>query len=168
MKTDSKDVASSPFDLSLELADGGTLDLHRLQGRPLLVVNTATRCGLAPQFESLEKLHTDYGPRGLTVLGVPSNQFANQEPETDEDMTAVCKRDHGVTFTLARKTLVNGPETHPVIALLKRMAPGFLGNQSIKWNFTKFLVWPDGKQVRRYSPTTRPDRIRRDIERLLA
>jgi glutathione peroxidase len=163
-----RDASASPFDLTVELADGRTLDLHGLKDKPLLVVNTATRCGLAPQFESLERLHRDYGPRGLTVLGVPSNQFANQEPEADQDLTTVCRRDHGVTFALTRKTLVNGPETHPVIALLKNMAPGFLGNGKIKWNFTKFLVWPDGRRVRRYSPTTSPDRIRRDIERLLA
>jgi glutathione peroxidase len=165
MKTGSNDV--SPFALSVELADGGTLDLQGLAGKPLLVVNTATRCGLAPQFESLEQLHRDYGSRGLTVLGIPSNQFANQEPEADQDMTAACRRDHGVTFTLARKTMVNGPETHPVMARLKSMAPGFLGKEEIRWNFTKFLVWPDGKRVRRYAPTTPPDRIRRDIEGLL-
>lgn len=159
---------ATAFDFTLELSDGRALDLNGFKGRFLLVVNTATRCGLAPQFEGLERLHQDLGTRGLTVIGVPSNQFANQEPETDASMATVCKRNHGVTFPLTRKAPVNGPDTHPLIAFLKRRAPGLLGSRSIRWNFTKFLVWPDGKRVRRYAPTTPPERLRADIARLLA
>jgi glutathione peroxidase len=159
--------AASPFDFTVELASGGSLDLRTLKGRPLLVVNTATRCGLAPQFEGLEVLHKDFGPRGLQVIGMPSNQFANQEPESDANMTEVCRLDHGVTFPLARKCDVNGPATHPLIAFLKDRAPGALGSRDIKWNFTKFLVSPDGGRVKRYSPTTPPERLRRDVEELL-
>ena len=160
--------ASSAFDFTLELSTGKSLDLHSLKGRPLLVVNTATRCGLAPQFEGLEALHQEYGPKGLAVIGVPSNQFLNQEPESDEAMAGVCKLNFGVTFPLTRKAPVNGPETHPLIAFLKKRAPGLLGSRAIRWNFTKFLISPDGSRVKRYAPTTPPDRLRQDIERLLA
>lgn len=158
---------SSPFDFTVDLASGGSLDLRKLQGRPLLVVNTATRCGLAPQFEGLERLHKDYGPRGLQVVGIPSNQFANQEPESDATVTEVCRLDHGVTFPLSKKADVNGPATHPLLAFLKEKAPGAFGSRDIKWNFTKFLVSPDGRTVKRYAPATAPERIRKDIEKLL-
>jgi len=161
-------AVTSPFDFSVELAGGGTVDLRRFRGRPLLVVNTATRCGLAPQFEGLEQLHKEYGPRGLQVIGIPSNQFASQEPESDETMTETCRLDHGVTFPLARKADVNGPSTLPLMAFLKGRARGALGSRRIKWNFTKFLVSPDGARVKRYSPTTPPEKIRRDVERLLS
>ena len=162
-----KSADSSPFDFTLELSTGKSLDLGTLKGRPLLVVNTATRCGLAPQFEGLEALHQEYGPKGLAVIGIPSNQFANQEPESDEAMAGVCKLNFGVTFPLTRKAPVNGPQTHPLIAFLKERAPGLLGSRAIRWNFTKFLVWPDGSRVKRYAPTTPPERLRQDIERLL-
>lgn len=162
-----KDTKSSAFDFSVVLSTGKSMDLQSLKGRPLLVVNTATRCGLAPQFEGLETLHQEYGPRGLSVIGIPSNQFANQEPETDSAMAEVCKLNYGVTFPLARKAPVNGPAAHPLLAFLKERAPGLLGSRAIRWNFTKFLVWPDGSRVKRYAPTVPPERIRTDIERLL-
>jgi len=160
-------VNKNPFDFTLELTKGKTLDLSAHKGKPMLVVNTATKCGLAPQFESLEDLHEDYGPRGLLVLGMPSNQFANQEPVGDADMVEACKVGYGVTFPLTRKVDVNGPGTHPLMALLKEMAPGMLGKRDLSWNFTKFLVWPDGSKVKRYAPTTLPSSIRKDIEKLL-
>jgi glutathione peroxidase len=129
-------------------------------------VNTATKCGLAPQFEGLEKLHQRYKDKGLVVLGFPCNQFMGQEPETNESMEQTCQLNHGVTFQLFEKIDVNGPHTHPVFKYLKNSLNGFLGKK-IKWNFTKFLVDPQGKPVRRFSPTTKPEDIDRFIQPLL-
>lgn len=120
-----------------------------------------------PQFEGLEKIHQDYKERGVTVLGMPCNQFANQEPETDATMAETCKRNHGVTFQLTRKVLVNGADAHPLWKFLKEKTPGFLGFKNIKWNFTKFLVSPDGKTIKRYAPTTPPNAIVKDLEKML-
>lgn len=161
------DRTTDPHDFVLDLATGKSLDLTSLKGKPLLIVNTATKCGLAPQFEGLEEIHQKYGPRGLTVIGFPSNQFANQEPESDASVTEVCRIHHGVTFPLTKKVEVNGTDTHPLFALLKSRAPGFLGIPDVKWNFTKFLISGDGTTVTRYSPTTPPETLHKDIEKQL-
>ncbi|KGE70959.1 glutathione peroxidase [Spirochaeta lutea] len=155
------------YQLSLDLAQGGSINLADLRNNPVLIVNTATRCGLAPQFEGLEELHQEFFARGLRVIGLPSNQFADQEPETDETVTQVCKLNHGVTFPLTKKVLVNGPQTHPLLVTLKEAAPGFLGARDLKWNFTKFLIWPGAHKIKRYAPTTKPQAIRKDIRRAL-
>jgi glutathione peroxidase len=157
----------SPYDVTLEISQGGSLNLNDYKDKVLLIVNTATKCGLAPQFEGLEALHKEFGPKGLQVIGIPSNQFADQEPESDESMTSVCKLNHGVTFPLTKKAMVNGPETHPLIALLKQQAPGFLGAQDIKWNFTKFLIWPRAERIKRFAPTTKPAAMEREIRKAL-
>lgn len=161
-------MKTNPFSFVIDLANGKKIDLSTLQGKPLLVVNTATKCGLAPQFKGLEELHLKYGPKGLQVLGFPSDQFAGQEPETNETVTEVCKINHGVTFPLSKKADVNGENAHPFLRVLKDLAPGFFGNKDIKWNFTKFLVSPDGSTVKRYAPTTDPSKIQKDIEKYLA
>jgi glutathione peroxidase len=145
---------------------GELVDLGRYKGNLVLAVNTATRCGLAPQFDGLEKLHQKYQEKGLVVLGFPSDQFMNQEPETDETMIDVCRVNHGVTFQLFQKIDVNGKTTHPVYQYLKSQKGGFLTNR-IKWNFTKFLIGKDGVPVKRYSPTTPPLKIEGDILKLL-
>jgi len=154
------------YSLSAQTPAGKTVDFSSFQGKAVLVVNTATKCGLAPQFDGLEKLHKTYKDQGLAVVGFPCDQFANQEPVTDHDMEQVCKVNFGVTFPLMAKIDVNGPSAHPVYQYLKSKDKGLFGND-IKWNFTKFLVSKDGKVIKRYAPTTEPARIAKDIERLL-
>ncbi len=154
------------YDLSAETPQGKAIPMADFRGKVVLVVNTATQCGLTPQFEGLEKLHQTYGGKGLKVLGFPCNQFLNQEPVTDANMEQVCRVNHGVTFQLTRKVDVNGENAHPVFKYLKEELGGILGN-SIKWNFTKFLVAPDGKPYKRYAPTTQPEKLEGEIEMLL-
>lgn len=154
------------YDLSAETPQGTELNMKDFEGKAVLVVNTATKCGLAPQFEGLEKLHKTYEDKGLVVLGFPSNQFASQEPVKNEDMTETCKINHGVTFQLTKKVDVNGNGTHPVFKYLKDELGGTLGKK-IKWNFTKFLITPEGKPFKRYAPTTKPEKIESDIKKLL-
>lgn len=153
---------------SLSFTDnaGRTVDLASFSGRPLLIVNTASKCGFTPQYEALQRIHESYADRGLVVIGFPCDQFGHQEPGSDDEIAAFCQRDYGVTFTLSTKVEVNGPGTHPVFAALKERAGGAIGS-SIKWNFTKFLVSRDGRSVRRYAPTTTPDELVPDIEDLL-
>lgn len=136
------------------------------KGKVVLIVNTATKCGLAPQFDGLESLHEKYKDKGLVVLGFPCNQFANQEPETNDTVEESCRINFGVTFQLTEKIDVNGPNTHPIFAYLKNELGGFLGKK-IKWNFTKFIIDKNGKPYKRYSPTTKPDKLEKDIESLL-
>lgn len=132
----------------------------------VLLVNTATKCGLAPQFDGLENLHQRYKDQGLVVLGFPCDQFAGQEPETNDTVEETCKLNFGVTFQLTEKVKVNGPETHPVFRFLKSKLGGWLGS-GIKWNFTKFVVDKNGKPVKRFSPTTTPDKLESLIIQLL-
>jgi len=136
------------------------------KGKVVLIVNTATKCGLAPQFEALEYLHNIYKDKGLVVLGFPCNQFAQQEPETNETIEESCKINFGVTFQLTEKIEVNGEHTHPIFEFLKTHLKGFLGKK-IRWNFTKFIVDRNGKPIKRYSPITKPEKLIKDIERLL-
>lgn len=145
---------------------GEKIPLGELRGKVLLLVNTATKCGLAPQFKELEQLHQDYKEQGLVVMGFPCNQFAGQEPETNESMAEVCEVNFGVTFPLSEKVEVNGPSTHPVFKYLKDHSSSALG-KDIKWNFTKFLVSKDGTTIQRYAPTTKPMALRSKIEQLL-
>lgn len=136
------------------------------KGRPILIINTATKCGLTPQFDGLEKLHQEYKDKGLVVLGFPCNQFAGQEPETNDSMEETCKINHGVTFQLSEKIDVNGKNAHPIFKYLKK-EKGIPFLSSIKWNFTKFLVDKEGKVIHRYAPTTVPAKIKADIEAVL-
>lgn len=154
------------YDLEAKKPDGTPIKMSDFEGKAVLVVNTATKCGLAPQFDGLEKLHQNYKDKGLVVLGFPSNQFMNQEPETNETVEDTCRINHGVTFQLTEKIQVNGVRTHPVFAFLKDELGGLLG-KNIKWNFTKFLIAPSGKPYKRYAPTTKPEAIEGDIKRLL-
>ena len=154
------------YDLSFRDSFGSDVSLADFRGKLLLLVNTATKCGLAPQFKELEKLHKDYKDKGLVVIGFPSDTFA-QEPESNETVASVCEVNFGVTFMLSEKIDVNGPNTHPVFKYLKEHSNSALG-KDIKWNFTKFLVSKDGKTIRRYAPTTKPEKLRPTIEQLLA
>ena len=143
------------------------LNLAAKQGTVLLVVNTASQCGFTPQYEGLEKLHADYGARGFEVLGFPCNQFGAQEPGDAEEIAEFCKVNFGVTFPLMQKVEVNGENASPLFDWLKSEAPGVLGSKAIKWNFTKFLIDREGNVVKRYAPTDKPERIARDVEKLL-
>ena len=147
-------------------SQGRELPMSAYRGKILLVVNTATKCGLAPQFRELEDLHRKYRDRGLVILGFPSDQFLGQEPETNENMEQSCQVNFGVTFQLTEKIKVNGKQTHPVFAYLKDNLPGKMGNR-IKWNFTKFLISPEGTPYKRYAPRVRPYEIEKDVVALL-
>lgn len=153
------------YDLIFNDAFGKEISLSDFRGKVLLLVNTATKCGLAPQFKELEVLHQEYKNKGLVVIGFPSDTFA-QEPETNESMTEACEVNFGVTFLLGEKADVNGPNTHPIFAYLKSHSKSALG-KDIKWNFTKFLVSSDGKTIYRFAPTTRPEKLRPKILTLL-
>ena len=152
--------------LSYTSNTGEEVSLAAFAGRPLVIANTARHCGLAAQYGDLQKLHETYGPRGLTVLGFPCDQFAHQEPGTDEVIAQECRLNFGVTFPLSTKVDVNGEDTHPVFRFLKDRAPSPFGSR-IKWNFTKFLVAPDGVTVRRFAPTTKPEALEPIIESML-
>jgi glutathione peroxidase len=156
----------SVFSLSFTTNRGETRPLATYEGQPLLIVNTASKCGFTPQYEGLQALHEQYRDDGLVVIGFPCDQFANQEPGDDAAIEEFCRINYGVDFPLSTKVDVNGTGTHPVFAFLKERAGGRLGS-SVKWNFTKFLVAPDGRTVKRYGPTTKPQAIRAEIEALL-
>lgn len=138
--------------------------MERYQGDVLLVVNTASKCGLTPQYAGLEKLHAALGERGFKVLGFPCNQFGKQEPGGAEEIAEFCLKNYGVSFAMHEKIQVNGTGTHPLFQQLKSAAPGMLGSKAIKWNFTKFLVARDGTIVKRYGPKVLPSAITADIE----
>jgi glutathione peroxidase len=155
--------APTIHELSYRSNRGETIPLSQFAGHPLLIVNTATKCGLTPQLRTLEQLHKDYSPRGLVVIGFPCNQFANQEPGDDEQIEQACAMNYGVTFPLASKIDVNGADTDPVFTFLKSSGPSRFGER-IKWNFTKFLVSPDGTDVRRVAPQSSPKQLTSHIE----
>jgi len=155
------------FDFSCVTIDGKAKDLKDFAGQVLLVVNTASKCGFTPQLAGLEELYARYRERGFAVLGFPCNQFGGQEPGTEAEIGSFCERNYGVQFPMFSKVDVNGADTDPVFSYLKKAAPGALGTQAIKWNFTKFLVDRAGNVVRRYAPATKPADIAADIESLL-
>ena len=155
-------------DLSVRTADGADVPLADYAGRVLLVVNTASRCGFTPQYDGLEALHRRYADRGLAVLAFPCNQFGAQEPGDAAEIATFCRTSYDVTFPVFAKVDVNGPAADPLFVALKDAAPGLLGSKGVKWNFTKFLVARDGETVTRHAPTTRPEDLAGDIEKLLA
>ena len=154
------------YDLNIKSSAGKEIAFSDLKGKVVLVVNTATQCGLTPQFVGLEKLYQDYKERGFVIIGSPCNQFGGQEPLNNEVMAETCQLNYGVTFPLTEKIKVNGKETHPVFDYLKGELTGLLGKK-IKWNFTKFLIDREGNPIKRYGPTTLPADIASDIEDLL-
>lgn len=160
-------MTPSIHDFKIKTLAGEELDFASLQGNVLLIVNTASQCGFTPQYAGLEALHRKYRDRGLVVIGFPCNQFGGQEPGRADEIAAFCESRFGVTFPLAEKIEVNGPGSHPLFGYLKSAKPGLLGTEAIKWNFTKFLVDREGEVVERYAPTTSPESIAADIERLL-
>lgn len=155
------------YDIPVTTIGGKPATLEPYRGRTLLIVNVASQCGFTPQYHGLEDLYRRYKDRGLTILGFPCDQFGHQEPGTDAEIQQFCSDNYDVTFPMFAKIDVNGPATHPLYALLKSAAPGVLGTESIKWNFTKFLVLSDGIVSRRYASKDAPHFIERDIEKLL-
>jgi glutathione peroxidase len=147
--------------------DGKEQDLGTYVGKVVLVVNTASECGLTPQYEGLQQLYDAYADRGLTILGFPCDQFGHQEPGTEDEIASFCQRNYGVSFPMFAKIQVNGSGTHPLFAWLKDEKRG-LGGRAIKWNFTKFLIARDGTVLDRYAPQTEPAELTEDIEKALA
>jgi len=154
------------YDFEANTPSGAKIDFSTFKDKAVLIVNTATKCGFTPQLKDLEVLQQKVGSDKLVVLGFPCNQFGGQEPETNETIEKVCELNHGVTFQLTEKVEVNGSNTHPVFKFLKEELGGLFGNK-IKWNFTKFLITPDGKPYKRYAPMTKPAKIRKDVEKVL-
>lgn len=142
--------------------------LASYEGEVLLIVNTASKCGLTPQYEGLEKIYKKYREQGLVVLGFPCNQFGAQEPGSAEEISEFCEINYGVSFPMFAKIDVNGPNTHPLFVTLKKEAKGLLGTKDIKWNFTKFLVGRDGTILNRYAPTTKPEDLESDLKAALS
>jgi glutathione peroxidase len=155
------------FDFQATALDGKPVDLAQYRGKVLLIVNTASKCGFTPQYQGLESVYRELHGHGLEVLGFPCNQFGAQEPGTEEEIGAFCEKNYGVSFPMFAKVDVNGDNAHPLWKYLKGEAPGVLGTEGIKWNFTKFLIGRDGTVAKRYAPTTKPEEIADDIERLL-
>jgi|TARA_Y100000780_G_C13354337_1_gene290274 glutathione peroxidase len=158
---------STLLDIPCTTIDNRESSLGALEGKAYLVVNTASKCGFTPQYKGLEALWQAYGERGLRVAGFPCNQFGAQEPGDSGEISEFCELNYGVSFPLFKKVDVNGANAHPLFVELKQQAPGVLGSKGIKWNFTKFLVDEQGRVIKRYAPTTKPEDLRADIEALL-
>ncbi|MBK6404797.1 MAG: glutathione peroxidase [Holophagales bacterium] len=154
-------------DIEVTTIDGKAQKLSAYAGKTLLVVNVASKCGFTPQYTGLEALYRKYRDRGLVVLGFPCDQFGHQEPGDAEEIKSFCSLKYDVTFPMFAKVEVNGENTHPLYRHLKKAAPGLLGTEAIKWNFTKFLVDPRGENVTRYAPNDTPESLGKDVEKLL-
>ncbi len=156
------------YDFEALSIDGKPAQLGSQRGNVILIVNTASQCGFTPQFAGLEQLWQDYRDKGLVIVGFPSNQFGGQDPGSNDEISGFCQKNYGVSFPMMAKVDVNGGDAHPLWKWLKAQAPGILGTEAIKWNFTKFLVGKDGQVRKRYAPNDTPDSLRKDIEAALA
>ena len=159
---------TSIYDFEAQQITGKPVALKQFEGKALLIVNTASACGFTPQFAGLEELHKTYGDKGLVVLGFPCNQFGAQDSGQNSEIAEFCQLNYGVSFPMMEKIEVNGSGAHPLYKWLTKEAPGILGTQAIKWNFTKFLVGKDGEVIKRYAPTDTPKSMASDIESALA
>lgn len=159
--------AHSLHEIKAKNNKGQDVDLSQYKGKAVMIVNVASKCGFTPQYDGLEEVYQKYKDKGLVILGFPCNQFGAQEPGNNDEIESFCKLNHGVTFPLMDKVDVNGDNTAPVYEFLKSSAPGLLGTEAIKWNFTKFLVGKDGKVLERYAPQTKPQDLVKDIEKAL-
>lgn len=154
------------YDFKALTSKGKELDFSEFEGKVLLIVNTASKCGFTPQFAGLEELNQKYRDKGLVVIGFPSGDFANQELADGSKAEEFCQLNYGVSFQIMKKVHVNGKDADPVFKYLKSKTRGWFGS-AIKWNFTKFLISRDGETIKRYSPLTKPEKITRDIEAML-
>ena len=155
------------YDFKVKTIQGEDTTLAQYKGKVMLIVNVASKCGFTPQYDGLEALYQKYKDKGVVVLGFPCNQFGSQEPGTEEEIQNFCRVNFGVTFPMFSKLNVNGDDTHPLYVYLKSEQPGILGSESIKWNFTKFLVDRNGKVIERFGSSTKPKKIEKEIEALL-
>lgn len=155
------------YDFTVRRTGGKTLETSSLKGKVVLIVNTASKCGFTPQFAGLEELHKKYADRGLVILGFPCGQFADQELKTSEEIHSFCQRNYGVTFEMLEKIDVNGKNADPLFVYLRKKTRGLLGD-SVKWNFTKFLIDRQGTVVKRFAPATPPSSMTASIESLLS
>lgn len=167
MSASTPHAGKSLTEIELKTIDGRVTTLREHQGKVLLVVNVASRCGFTPQYEGLEALYRKYKDRGLVVLGFPCNQFGAQEPESEAEIQRFCSLTYNVSFPMFSKIEVNGPGTHPLYEFLKASQKGVLGTEGIKWNFTKFLVDRQGEVIARFAPTTTPSALEKEVEKLL-
>lgn len=154
------------YDFSAKGMNGKEVNMNNYRGKVVLIVNTASKCGLTPQFKGLEELYQEYKNSGLEILGFPCNQFANQDSGSNEEINEFCQLNYGVTFTMFEKIDVNGENAHPLYKFLKNESKGVFSKE-IKWNFTKFLIDANGNIIKRYAPTTSPLKLKSDIEKLL-
>jgi glutathione peroxidase len=155
------------YSIPCKTIDGKETTLADHEGKVMLIVNTASKCGLTPQYKGLEELHQKYSEQGLVILGFPCNQFLSQEPGDESAISEFCQINYGVSFPMFAKVDVNGDDTHPLFQHLKNEAKGLLGSETVKWNFTKFLVNRDGDVLKRFAPKTEPVKLTQDIEKLL-
>ncbi|OUR69744.1 glutathione peroxidase [Bermanella sp. 47_1433_sub80_T6] len=158
----------SIYDFTALDIQGSERALSDYQGKVLLVVNTASKCGFTPQYEGLEKVYEELHDDGFEILGFPCNQFGQQEKGSDSEIAGFCLKNYGVSFPMFAKIDVNGEQAHPLYDYLKKASPGILGSKGIKWNFTKFLVGKDGQVVKRFAPTAKPEAIKKHIKALMA
>jgi glutathione peroxidase len=158
---------TSIYDFSAKSLQGKDVPLSDYRGKPMLIVNTASKCGFTPQYEGLEKLYEQHKDKGLVILGFPCNQFGSQEPGSADEIGTFCQVNYGVTFPMFAKIDVNGAGAHPLYTYLKGEKGGILGTKNIKWNFTKFLVSKDGKVVERFAPTTKPADLASPVKKVL-
>jgi glutathione peroxidase len=158
---------ASVYDFKAKTIDGDEQSLGQYKGKAMLIVNVASKCGFTPQYTGLEAMYKKLKDKGLVVLGFPCDQFGHQEPGDEEEIKNFCSLNYDVSFPMFAKIEVNGEATHPLYRYLKAEAKGVLGSESIKWNFTKFLIDKDGNVVRRYAPTDKPEKIEKDVSKLL-
>ena len=163
----SENHVESIYNFNAITIKGQEISLSEYKGKTLLIVNVASKCGFTNQYKGLEKLYKTYKEQNFAILAFPSNQFNEQEPGSEKEIQEFCEINYGVTFPLFAKTIVNGENTHPLYKYLKREAKGFLGTESIKWNFTKFLVDKEGKVISRYGSITKPKELDKEIKKLL-
>ncbi len=155
------------YDILIKDSSNKEVSMSKFEGKTLLIVNVASKCGLTPQYKGLQSLYEEYKDRNFLVLGFPCNQFGGQEPGTNSEINNFCEINYSITFPIFSKIKVNGPDSHPLFRLLKTDKPGIFRTESIKWNFTKFLVSSSGKIIDRFSPQVKPKYIRSEIERIL-
>ena len=167
MATNTPQSATSIYDFEALSIDGKPAQLASQRGKVILVVNTASACGFTPQFAGLEQLWQDYRDKGLMIVGFPSNEFGAQDPGNNEQIASFCQLNYGVSFPMMAKVQVNGREAHPLWQWLKAQAPGLMGTEGIKWNFTKFLIRRNGTVAKRYAPNDTPESLRKDIDAAL-
>lgn len=160
-------MKNSFFDYSVQDSKNQNYDLSQYKGKVVLAVNVASKCGFTPQYEGLESIYKKFKDKNFVILGFPCNQFGAQEPGSNTEIQEFCQLNFGVTFPVLAKIDVNGPQTAPVYEYLKSSAPGLLGTEMIKWNFTKFLIGKDGKVIERFAPQTKPEELVSAIEKAL-